>query len=78
MSVRERCVCLGCMSFRVSECTDERAPGYGGFCYPYNRACERYTSRSRFGGGGKRKAWHKVRTLDDMFEPGARLIPRYK
>ena len=71
------CQCQMCVSWDQQEdtCRELKSPCYGGAVSPFRLACSQYLSRHTVFApkNTKRKKWHKVKTMDDLEQLGARL-----
>lgn len=70
------CQCQCCVSWSSQGiCTEITSPCYGGDISPFHLACPKYISRFQVFApkAMKRKKWHKVKTMEDLDMPGARL-----
>lgn len=55
-------------------CKEQASPNYGGQISPFTPACGCFMStHGVYSQKNKPKKWRKVRTLDDMCDPTARL-----
>lgn len=68
--------CQSCIAWKSSgTCSELKSPCYGGDISPFHPVCALYLSRYVVFApkAMKRKKWHKVKTMEDMDIPGARL-----
>lgn len=70
------CQCQGCTAWNPQgTCTELKSPHYGSDVSPFHIACNQFLSRHTVFAPKniKRKKWFRVKTMEDMEIPGARL-----
>ncbi len=76
MSFHKPHTCEHCLMYDqvAGGCKEQASPNWGGRISPFTPACQCYISTiAVYAKKNRTKRWRKVRTLDDMCDPTARL-----
>lgn len=68
--------CEHCVSYdgNKNRCKERSSDYFGGDISPFHLACNKYISAFKVFAPVKKKKWHKMKTMEDMDIPGARLF----